>query len=425
MTQTFNEDVDINGKLAVDGEADETQVTVRAHSTQTQPLQSWQDNAGEGLVEVAADGRLQVGDDPESGTPEALLEVNRAAGSAGKPKRGLHVAGEVADDDSDDLKLSVHELTVSGSNTTTQKATALSARTTVDNADVDEVVGLEVAVESLNGGTMGEAVGLQINDVTDGVTNYALKTGAGQVQLGDLTAGLVESDADGNPNDPGEPPSPQGPKNPIPWIDRILRFIQHGGTAYRVWQALESGRCHSSQSTPTPTSAPSPNATPNPSTPIPTQQPSTAASTPMPQVNLDTSALTGLVAHNPKNPSETNTIRIDIQTLVGGNSMVATATALGEFNYGLTNLAGPTEQANAQALLVIVTPIADNPSARILAVPTTRAFGIDDRIIFGTGDNLAIATVTGNTRAVTYVRQFVPSFSALQHAPARFRENFV
>ena len=198
MTQTFNEDVDINGKLTVDGEADETQVTVRAHSIQTQPLQSWQDNTGEGLVEVASDGRLQVGDDPVSGTPEALLEVNRVAGSASKPKRGLHVAGEIADDDSDDLKLSVHELTLSGNNTTTQKATALNVRTTVDNADVDEVVGLEVGVESLNGGTMGEAIGLQINDVTDGVTNYALKTGAGQVQLGDLTTGLVETDADGN-----------------------------------------------------------------------------------------------------------------------------------------------------------------------------------------------------------------------------------
>ena len=49
----------------------------------------------------------------------------------------------------------------------------------------------------------------------------------------------------------------------------------------------------------------------------------------------------------------------------------------------------------------------------------------NDQIIFGTGDELGIITLTANTRAVTYVQQYISSFRVLTHSPARFRENFV
>jgi hypothetical protein len=142
-------------------------------------------------------------------------------------------------------------------------------------------------------------------------------------------------------------------------------------------------------------------------------------------VNLDTSSLTGLVAHNPINPSQTLAIRAEINALINGRNMIVTDTALREFNVGLANLAGPTERANAQALLTRVIRVVDNPSQRISAVPTTQAFGANDRVIFGTGDNIGIETATGNRRAVNYIWQYVSGFMALVHTPARFRENFV
>ena len=48
----------------VEGNEDTTQLNVKGHSTQTEPLQTWQDNAGSDLAQVSGDGRVQVGDEP-------------------------------------------------------------------------------------------------------------------------------------------------------------------------------------------------------------------------------------------------------------------------------------------------------------------------------------------------------------------------
>jgi hypothetical protein len=195
MTQTYNEEV------VIDGSADETQLTVQGHSTQNEPLQTWEDSAGDPLAKVTGDGRLQVGSFDAQGamaTDDSLIEVYRDPTDTAKPTRGLHVAGEVADDDSDALAWSVHELTLSGDQTTTGKATALSAKVTTDDADIDTAVGIEAAVDKEGTGTIDEAVGVEVADINQGTANYAIRTGDGTIRFGDLDAGTVQSDTDGD-----------------------------------------------------------------------------------------------------------------------------------------------------------------------------------------------------------------------------------
>jgi hypothetical protein len=201
MTQTYNEEVVINDNLVVDGIADETQVKVQGHSTQSNPLQSWQDSAGTPQVEVTGDGRLAVGDAQGAATPDAMVEIHRDGVDDSRPKRGLNVTGELVNDDSDAIDWSVHELALSGGSTTTGQATALRAKVTTDDADVDKAVGIEVAVdkEGAATGTISEAVGIEVADINQATSgnNYAIRTGDGKVQLGDLSDGLVKADANG------------------------------------------------------------------------------------------------------------------------------------------------------------------------------------------------------------------------------------
>jgi len=197
---TYNEEVVINDNLVVDGTADETQVKVQGHSTQTAPLQAWEDSSGDALAKVTGDGRLQVGSFDAQGamaTDDSLIEAYRDKADGAKPKRGLHVAGELEDDASNAVAWSVHELTLSGASTTTGKATALSAKVSTVDADIDTAVGLEVAVDIEGAGSIDEAVGLEVLDINQGADNYAIRTGAGKVQFGDAVGigGTPDADA--------------------------------------------------------------------------------------------------------------------------------------------------------------------------------------------------------------------------------------
>lgn len=178
------------------------------------------------------------------------------------------------------------------------------------------------------------------------------------------------------------------------------------------------------QPLPQPTPAPQPQPLPLP-TPTETCAP-TATETPVPRVNLDTGTMTGLAAYNPRNPVETTTIKAEIVSLIAGRQMIATQTALTEFVRGVNNLAGPTESIAATALLTQIQPVFDNPSARFLALIPVASLGTNDIIIFGTGDQLGVQTLTGNIRALNYIRsQGILDFNGIAHSPARFREKFV
>src|SRR5688572_17363124 len=125
MTQTFNDNV------LIDGNQDIEQLRVQGHSTQTDPLQTWESSAAQVLVQVTGDGRMQVGDD--LATPDALVEAHRAETSTSKPKRGLHSLGKITNLLTDVIAWVVAELELLGTNGVSGLQAALRAKLTHNN----------------------------------------------------------------------------------------------------------------------------------------------------------------------------------------------------------------------------------------------------------------------------------------------------
>lgn len=154
--------------VEIEGGEDTTQLNVKGHSTQTDPLQTWQDDAGNTLSQVTAEGHLKVGDDA---TDDAMIEVHRTSADTSQPKRGLNVAGSVAVENSDLVNWSAHEIEIAGDGANATEVVALRASVTKDPAATS---------------TVDTAVGVDVPNVTGGTENYAIRTGQGMTHLGDV-----------------------------------------------------------------------------------------------------------------------------------------------------------------------------------------------------------------------------------------------
>lgn len=233
--------------VVVDGSQDITQLRVQAHSTQNQPLQTWENSAGTPLARLNSDGRLELGDVTIASTPNAFLEADQGITSASLIKQGVQSRGIVSGAMSDPLAWSVHELEFkdAGGVSTAQKAlrgkvvhantgdstgadlragdfevenqsgssgqkvgqaTGVHGRVTngpgsstaylqqaaavrgeiVNNSGdtIDEAAAFEV-VAPTNTGTIGTFYGLRVPNLTAGGSNFAIQTGQGPVQFGD------------------------------------------------------------------------------------------------------------------------------------------------------------------------------------------------------------------------------------------------
>jgi hypothetical protein len=238
MTETFNEEV------VIAGSADVTQLQVQGYTTQTEPLQSWEDSAGEPLAQMTGDGKFQIGDLGLS-TPDALIEASAdLTGASAKPKRGLHAFGRFTGALSNALTWAVQVLELTGTggvstlqtalrteitnqntgtvtsaefragdfqavneagstdnavqqitavrgavsngaNAYTAKAVGVEATITNDtDGTLSEAAAFEVAVP-INDGTLTTLYGLRIPDLTQGAENFAIYTGQGVVHLGE------------------------------------------------------------------------------------------------------------------------------------------------------------------------------------------------------------------------------------------------
>jgi len=172
--------------VEIDGSQDTTQLKVQGNAQQETPLQVWEDSTADALAQLTGDGRLQLGDVAGQNTPDALVDIHRESTATTKPKQGLQVSGELANETDTAVTWSVHELTLSGGSTTVAQATALRAGLTTDGADVDTTIGVEIAIDKQSTGTIDEAIGLNITDIDQATDNYALRTGKGKTHLGDV-----------------------------------------------------------------------------------------------------------------------------------------------------------------------------------------------------------------------------------------------
>ena len=126
-------------------------------------------------------------------------------------------------------------------------------------------------------------------------------------------------------------------------------------------------------------------------------------------VNLDSVSVYGLVA-------EGSLVRSTIEGFVAGRQMLLTQTAYNEVLPVINTVAGPLERARFAELMGRVTVIADNPSARALGLRLTNSVGAADITIFGTGDQLGIATITADARFLRGASAQGVNFYALVHA---------
>jgi RHS repeat-associated protein len=129
-------------------------------------------------------------------------------------------------------------------------------------------------------------------------------------------------------------------------------------------------------------------------------------------VNIDTGTAIAFV-------SEGSAVRHQLKAFVAGKEMQMTQTALGEFQGSLRS-AGPLEAARGQRFLNRVSIIPDNPSARAMGLNITKKVGANDRIIFGTGDNLSIPTMTSDAKFLRGASAQGVDFDAFLHSPVPF-----
>lgn len=121
---------------------------------------------------------------------------------------------------------------------------------------------------------------------------------------------------------------------------------------------------------------------------------------PKQRVNLDTSAIIG--ATQLSEPW----IAAAINSYLHDKDLVATRTAIEEFKNGTALAkAGVIERTLAGLFLLRVTEVSDNPSARVLNLPTPSKklagkLGPADKIIFGTGDKEGWQTITSDGKFV-------------------------
>jgi hypothetical protein len=119
-------------------------------------------------------------------------------------KRGFHTLGRIAGTLSEVVSWSVHELELLGSGVVNALQTALRVRATYDNSanspsadiraadaeaiikqgQVNSLTGVRAAVTK-QGGTVANAYGVKVEDVSGATNNYALHSGLGMVHLGD------------------------------------------------------------------------------------------------------------------------------------------------------------------------------------------------------------------------------------------------
>lgn len=77
-----------------------------------------------------------------------------------------------------------------------------------------------------------------------------------------------------------------------------------------------------------------------------------------------------------------------------------TKTAKQEFDKVVATIAGPKERERAFELMWSVTEVPDNPAANAMGLKVTRSVGANDKIIFGTGQQMGMPTITSDAKFV-------------------------
>ncbi|KAL4186067.1 hypothetical protein AMTRI_Chr09g12370 [Amborella trichopoda] len=112
-----------------------------------------------------------------------------------------------------------------------------------------------------------------------------------------------------------------------------------------------------------------------------------------------------------------NPILEELGCLISCRKVIICESVCSEFKELIAMCGGPGEKMRADRLLQCLVVIKDNPSARVVGLPTTRKIGLKNKIIFGTGDQWRAPTLTANMGFVRAVFQTGMSLMTLEHRP--------
>ncbi|MER3434516.1 MAG: DUF1308 domain-containing protein [Leptolyngbya sp. ERB_1_1] len=110
-------------------------------------------------------------------------------------------------------------------------------------------------------------------------------------------------------------------------------------------------------------------------------------------INLDTNTAIAFVA-------EGSTVRHQLKAFVQNQQLMMAQTAFDEFVNIVQVSGGVLEQERARRFLDRVMVIPDNSSIAAQTLQPTRSLDPNDIIILGTGDQMGIATMTADAKAV-------------------------
>uniref|UniRef100_A0ACD5TJ73 Uncharacterized protein n=1 Tax=Avena sativa TaxID=4498 RepID=A0ACD5TJ73_AVESA len=110
-------------------------------------------------------------------------------------------------------------------------------------------------------------------------------------------------------------------------------------------------------------------------------------------------------------------IFLDLGKAVYGKKCIICETVKSEFTDIVSMCGGPEEKTRASQSLKQLIIVSDNPSARMMDLPTTRKLAMKNKVVFGTGDHWRAPTVTANMGFVRAVSQSGMPLLTIEHRP--------
>ncbi|CAN8239645.1 unnamed protein product [Cochlearia groenlandica] len=110
-------------------------------------------------------------------------------------------------------------------------------------------------------------------------------------------------------------------------------------------------------------------------------------------------------------------VLVKMGTLLSGRQGIVCESVVSEFKELVSMYGGYNEKHRAEQLLNRLMVVNDDPTDRMMGLPTTRKLAMKNKIVFGTGDRWRAPTLTANMGFVRAVAQSGMSLSTIEHSP--------
>ncbi|GAB4850500.1 hypothetical protein Ancab_029806 [Ancistrocladus abbreviatus] len=110
-------------------------------------------------------------------------------------------------------------------------------------------------------------------------------------------------------------------------------------------------------------------------------------------------------------------IHAELHSIIFEKSGIICESVYSEFTEIVSMCGGPNERSRADVLVKHLKIVPDNPSLRMMSLPTTRKLALKNKVVFGTGDYWRAPTLTANMGFLRAISQTGMSLFTIQHRP--------